>query len=121
MAKITSFDKTNLKQIRQDLDAAIDAVCKKYGMNPTGIGNIRFTADSFSTKIDFNLARPDFNPQVVSVNPEQFIGRKFKQGQRTFTIESIDSRTQKLVGRTNRGKGYLLTPSQLLLMREVRF
>jgi len=121
MAKITSFDKTNLKLIRKDIDEAINKVCEKYGMNPTGIGNISFDSESFSTKINFNLKRKDFNPQVVSIDPKQFIGRKFKMGQRTFNIESIDARTNKLVGRTNRGKGYLLTPTQLLTMREVRF
>jgi len=118
--KIKQFDKSNLESIRQDIESALSGVCKKYGINPTKVGNIRYTADSFSTKLDFNLIRENFNLQVATENPESFMHRKFKMGQRTFTI--IEKAQQgKLVGITNRGKRYLLTPAQLLTMREVKF
>ena len=121
MAKIKSFNKENLQMLRPELSAAINKVCKKYGMNDVNIGNISYLADSFNAKITFNLERKDFNLAVATEKPESFIGRMFKQNQRTFTIERFDSMKNRLVGRTNRGKGYLLTPEQLLTMREVKF
>ena len=54
MTKITQFDKTNLKIIRQELDAALKTVGDKYGMN-FRIGNIGYTHDSFKAKIESTL------------------------------------------------------------------
>ena len=54
MTKVTSFDKTNLKFIRNDIDAALKAVSEKYGMT-LRLGNITFLNDSFSGKLEATL------------------------------------------------------------------
>ena len=47
---VTKFDRTNLKQIRTDLEAALDNLSKKHQISLT-VGNISFNDMSFSTKI----------------------------------------------------------------------
>jgi hypothetical protein len=47
---ITSFDRQNLKVVRQALDEAFDKIRKDLGIN-LRVGNIRFDANTFSTKI----------------------------------------------------------------------
>jgi hypothetical protein len=121
MAKITSFDQTNLKALREDINAALAKVCQKHGLNPAKLGNGSYSPDSFNAKILFTTKRKDFNVEVAKENPQTFIGRKFKMGQRTFTIERFDDVKGKLIGRTNRGKGYYLTPEQLITMQEVKY
>ena len=50
MATVKTFDRANLKTIRADIDAALAAVAKKHGIN-LSIGNIRFDANEFTTKL----------------------------------------------------------------------
>lgn len=50
MAAIKAFDKSNLKAVRADLNAALATVAAKHGIT-LNVGNITFRADSFSTKL----------------------------------------------------------------------
>lgn len=47
---ITSFDKTNLKTLRQDINAALAEVSKKHGIN-IEFGTIRFSGNQARTKL----------------------------------------------------------------------
>ena len=51
--QITNFDRTNLKQLRKDMDAAIAAVAKQHGIDMQ-IGTIRFSGDKATMKIEAN-------------------------------------------------------------------
>lgn len=51
--QITNFDRTNLKQLRKDMDAAIAAVAKQHGIDMS-IGTIRFSGDKATMKIEAN-------------------------------------------------------------------
>lgn len=48
------FDKTNLKQVRADLDAMFKEFSKKHGVE-LGIKNISFTGTTFSTKLEAKI------------------------------------------------------------------
>ena len=51
MAKqIEQFTKNNLPEIRADINAALEAVEKKYGIK-IALGNIKFSPDSFDAKM----------------------------------------------------------------------
>ena len=52
--KITGFDRTNCKLMRQEIDQALSVVGQKYGVSFEG-GNIRFTSHSFSMKLTGNV------------------------------------------------------------------
>lgn len=54
MANIKSFDKHNLGTIRKDIEAALKSVGATHGIS-LRLGNIRFTNDTFSTKLDVTL------------------------------------------------------------------
>jgi len=116
--KIEHFDKANIKAFVKDIDKAINEVCKEWGMNPTGLDRGSYSPKTFSSKIEFNISRPDLNP---SIEPERFFGRRFKSGGRVFTIRNGNDFQfpGKLIGETERGKRYFLTVEQLLKMREL--
>jgi len=50
MTAITQFNKQNLKAIREELNAALETVAKKHGLQ-IGLGGISFTDGSFTTKM----------------------------------------------------------------------
>lgn len=45
-----TFDKSNLKQVRDDMSAALEAVAKKHGIQ-LSLGGITFSPESFSVKL----------------------------------------------------------------------
>jgi hypothetical protein len=48
------------------------------------------------------------------------LGHEYRLGQRTFKIESIkDEKWAKFVGRTRRGKGYILPLEDVLKMKQI--
>jgi hypothetical protein len=49
--KIKSFDKANLRELRGEIDNALNSVASKYGIKLT-ISNISFSADNFRTKLE---------------------------------------------------------------------
>src|SRR5574343_210778 len=52
--KMKTFTKQNLGEVRADINAALEAVDKKHGIQ-LSIGNITFTAETFSTKLAANI------------------------------------------------------------------
>lgn len=50
MIKMKTFDKANLKQVREDLNTALEAVAKKHGIQ-LSLGAITFSPESFSAKL----------------------------------------------------------------------
>lgn len=67
MAKVKSFDKTNLKAIRADINTALAAVAKAHGIT-LDIGNIRFDANSFSAKLSAAVATAGATSTPEGVN-----------------------------------------------------
>lgn len=53
--KISKFDKTNLRALRIDINAALVAVAVKHGITPN-VGNCTFQADSCNWKLEFSIA-----------------------------------------------------------------
>ena len=111
MATIKQFDKNNLQQIRLEMEAAIAQVCEKYGIETSTLGGIRYTADSFSTsKMTFQLKST--TEKVLNTNPHDLIGKRFKSGQRIFTINSVNP-DGSLSSTTNRGARYRIRMDQI--------
>lgn len=52
------FDKTNLKEIRKDVNEALLEVAQKYGIQ-LKMGNIRFDANSFTGKLEALAPKAD--------------------------------------------------------------
>lgn len=50
MTTVANFNRANLKNIRSDMDKALEEVSKKYGIT-LGIGSIRFTENDFTCRI----------------------------------------------------------------------
>lgn len=86
--KITKFDRTNLRDLRQDIDAALKAVADKHGISIRA-GNARFMPQSASMKLE--LGTIGEGGQVIDTSAEEFkvyaplyglsaddLGKKFK-------------------------------------------
>ena len=93
---INTFDKTNLKQVRKDIDAALAQVAKTHGVN-LSIGAISFQADTFTTKLTAVIA----NSKAGSIPGNAKWQRNFKIHTRfnTFT-PSNDRLTTNDLGAT---------------------
>jgi hypothetical protein len=117
-----------LKSLRPELETAIKSVAEKHGLSFNGIGNIRFDASSFRTRLEifgsassvpkkkeeskegfaslaplFGLKPDDFNA-TVSLNGTP------------YTIVGIKSRAHKnnIVIRSKRGKEYVTSAATVL-------
>ncbi len=58
MSKITKFDKSALKALRADIDAALAAVGAEHGISLKA-GNARFTNDTATFKLECTLLNSD--------------------------------------------------------------
>lgn len=67
MAKITKFDKPNIKVLRNEIDSALAEVGKAYGLN-LSIGNIRFRDDEFTTKLTVVVAEDGTGGEKVGTD-----------------------------------------------------
>jgi hypothetical protein len=93
------------------MEAAIANVCEKHGIEPTTLGGIRYNTDSFTTsKMTFQLKSTI--EKVKTTNPHDLIDKKFKSGQRIFTINSVNS-DGTLSSTTNRGTRYKIRMDQI--------
>lgn len=111
MSTIKQFTKQNLQQVRLEMEAAIAKVCEKHGIETSTFGGIRYTSDSFTTsKMTFQLKST--TEKIKTANPSELIGKRFKSGQRIFTVNSVNS-NGTLSTTTNRGARYAVRMDQL--------
>lgn len=92
MKTVKSFDKSNAREIHNELNATLAALSKKYGINVSA-GAFRYNTNEFHIKVIGEIANcPIAIPTSSLVNgtPNPFdpsnIGKCFKQGAATFEI-----------------------------------
>ena len=111
MAKIKSFDKSNLRDLRTSIDAALNEVASKYGIKLT-IGGIAFSADNFRAKLegkctvvtesgDTVVKLPSHLPQTFTYNGKTWKVVDYKPRNTKYPIiavkiNDIDTRRFKL-------------------------
>ncbi len=113
MTEIKFFNDSNVKQLRQELQEAINTVAAKYGLKATSLGNIGYDSSTLTTG-KLSLAVGSSQPNCSETPLEDFVGKRFKAGSRTFTIIGVEN--GKLLGRTNRGARYLISRENLSTM-----
>ena len=91
---IKQFDKTNLKTVRQDLNAILSKYAKDNGIE-INIGNISFNAGSFTTKME---------AKVIGAKTKEDSVLEFMIATNGLTKTSKCGKT--LVGYNTRGKAY---------------
>ena len=108
MTEIKSFNDASVRALRKEVEEAIQAVASKYGLKASTLGNISYNMNTVHTgKLTFAVA--DSQKPTEGVLLGDLIGRRYKQGSRTFTI--IGTEDGKLLARTNRGARYLIRRS----------
>ena len=121
MAKITQFDRTNLKALRADIDRAVNDALGKYGLTAE-LGNISFTATDFNAKIKVSCgssedaARREFEKYAprFGLDPDDF-GTSFRQGGTIFTVVGIKPKSHKypVLAANKRGTVYKFAASDV--------
>jgi hypothetical protein len=115
---ITKLDRTNLKLLRAELDAAVFDVAKKYGIS-LKFGNARFTESTATIKLDIavkdadgtvvNRGREDFTryAEMYGLKPE-WLDLTFLSGGKTYKITGLapNRRKRPVLAETN-GKTYI--------------
>ena len=71
--KITSFDRQNLKILRQTIDKALSQIATEYGIRELKIHNIRFDSNRFRTRLEGKLS---ITPPIFSGQIKNLIGTK---------------------------------------------
>jgi len=123
--QITSFNRSNLKTLRAELDSALAAVLTKHGLT-ADLGNIRFGATDFRCKLNVEVASttgPTSVADTTAVNERKFkqhaykfgltgneFGKSFKVRGTVFTITEINPRAKRggypIIAQNARGTTY---------------
>lgn len=115
--KIKTFDRNTVSTLRQELEAAIAAVCEKHGVKSTSLGGIRFTDSSFTTG-KLTVSIKDEASSLLTVDPKTLIGNRYKHGQRTFTVTAANT-DGTVSATTNRGARFKIRLDQLETMAKL--
>ena len=119
MAKVTSFNRKNIRQINNELEAALKQVAEKYGLE-VKLGNTRFTGDNFSTKVQvatvgqdgiaMSKEATDFNRWKTALGINMDLGQEFQRNGKTYTIVGLKPRSKKypILAKCSDGKTYKL-------------
>ena len=123
--QITSFNRTNLKTLRSEIDAALEAVLAKHGLT-ADLGNIRFGATDFRCKLNVEVASTTGPASVADTDAaaerkfkahawkfgltgDEF-GKTFKSRGTAFTIIEINPRAKRggypVIAKNARGTEY---------------
>lgn len=77
MAKVTSFNKANIKSFRADLEAALAEVGKKFGVK-IDLGNIRYNESSFKSELAVVIDSGVVSDPVMNDVPAVYINELLK-------------------------------------------
>jgi len=107
--KITEFDALNVKHFRTELENTLNELATKFGLKVASLGNISYDKNILHTsKLSF---APISNQIPVTAPLQNYVGHKYKHGNRTLTILSVQD--GKLLAITNRNARYLITREQI--------
>ena len=104
MTKINEFDRTNLRLLRDDVESALNAVGKKYGID-LRLGTGRFSSENVTFRLEGSVIRAE---GVVTREAAEFrqyadllgleasdLGKTFTQGGRRFEITGAKLSSRK--------------------------
>lgn len=135
MAVIKTFDKTNLKSVRAEIDTALASVGKKLGI-ALKIGNISYSEEAFHTKLEAFVVTKDASgksPAEVKMIQElkkygfmfnvdeSHLGKTFSSNGETFKFAGIKPSRPKypVVGTSVRtGKSFKFREGVLTQIRK---
>ena len=102
--KINSLDRTAVRRINDDIQSALDAVAKRYGVQ-IKVGNSRFSNTNCTTKIDISTVNEggtamtkeatDFNRFAASFGITKKLGDTFEFRYDRYEITGLKPRSSK--------------------------
>jgi len=98
MSNITQFNRTNLKNLRKDLDKALAAVGAQYGIDIKS-GSARFSDNNVTFKVEISIVTNGQVKTKGAVDLEryypQFVGKKVAVNGKQGTVIEYHSRKHK--------------------------
>lgn len=104
---ISTFDRSNLEQIRREINNALAAITAKHGLD-ISLGSISFNAASFTTKLTCRTRNTDAANQANTYSlrslglPANAIGRTIVHKGIAYNITGINKRKRRCPVETRR-------------------
>jgi len=125
MEKLNSFNDSNLKEMRNEINSALENISKKYGVD-FNLGNISFDLSSFKTKLECRISQINgkkseqihFEKYCWKFNLDKsYFGKTFEYQKRKYKI--IDCKERKgqypIICKNLKNNKNLLFPSELVV------
>jgi hypothetical protein len=129
--KVTQFDRSECRRVREAIDKALEEVGRKHGIS-LKLGNARFTSSNVNFKLEASLLGE--NGEVRSKEAEDFkmyasryglkaddFGKPFTTfGGKVFTICGLNTRANKnpIHAKNARGKTYIFPAEEVKVLLE---
>lgn len=114
---VNTFDRTNLRQIRKDLEEALKSVALAHDIT-IDLGNIRFSDDHFTSKLEARVKNASLSvtEQIVNAVSGTVIGTKFRVGGTTYEVIGYKPNRPKFpyIGIGPQGGRYKFTRDQVV-------
>lgn len=120
MAKISKFDRPNVKMIHAEINAALSAIAQKHGLLSLSTGTLSFSDEKFTVRVT-GLAPIDVSktkienvtPSAIGIgsHPSSFIGSHFMANGTKFKVTDYKPSRPKypIVGENSAGTRYKFT------------
>lgn len=111
---IKSFTPSNIDAVQHDIEAAIQAVCKKHGVTAK-FGNISYSSATYSSKMEIyatangDADKIEFNRYAMRFGlKNEAYGSTFTVNGETFTVVAIKPKAKQypIIGQNSSGKRY---------------
>ena len=113
--QITRFNDLSIKALRRDVEKALNDVARAHGLRVSTLGTISYSPNNLTTgKLTFAI---ESSQTSLDLPLSELIGKSYKHGAKIMKITGVEN--GKAVGRTQRGKNYLITRDQLAGMIEI--
>lgn len=129
--KISSFDRNTVKNLRNDIDAALAALSKKYGIEISA-GNASFTSSNVTYKVQaavkaaggitMTKEASDFNLYANRVLADYKLGQTIELQGKEYVIAGWKARAQKNpVIVTRDGKSYRVSTAMIKMYNDQKY
>jgi hypothetical protein len=129
--KISSFDRNTVKNLRNDIDAALAALSKKYGIEISA-GNATFTSSNVTYKVQaavkaasgviMTKEASDFNLYANRVLADYKLGQTIELQGKEYVIAGWKARAQKNpVIVTRDGKSYRVSTAMIKMYNDQKY
>lgn len=97
--EIKTFTQETVKSVTNDINKALDAVSRQYGLN-LSLGTVSFTDTKFTTRLtaevgDLEILSYAYEEDLLELGlPSDLIGRVLESDGKTYTVTGLNMRSE---------------------------